>query len=170
MCRVPGSAGWETRTPAQPSGPFTQTLEWRWFTGEPGDPKWSRDFTESSSFLLPVTGAPTRGSSCAGGASMHSTFLPLHSTRGRAGTRGKQWPLTPSQWNGPSVLSCAPGQLASCSVSCPAFCSVLPGGESALPCCHLADSQHPPPPPSCLDAAKTHFESETRSPGELVTG
>lgn len=107
---------------------------------------------------------------------MHSTFLPLHSTRGRVGTTGKQWPLTPSQGlktlcQPQSPILCPWPAVLSLSVPCPAFCSVLPGGESALPCCHLADSWHPPPHPrSCRDAAKTHFESETRTPGELVTG
>lgn len=107
--------------PAQPSGPFTQKLEWRWFTG---DPKWSRDFTESLFLPSPCGRSPhMRQFLCWG--SFHAQHLsppPLHT--GPSGAHGHTVAPDPSQWIGPSVLSCAPASwpLALCSLPCLLLC------------------------------------------------
>lgn len=125
----------ECGMPARPSGPFPQKLEWRWFTGcvcvgEPGDPKWSQDFTESLFLPSPCDRSPLppSGSSCAERASLYGTFLPSPPHGAEWDPRvGTQWPLTPHHGSAPvSCLVPLPAGL-SLSAPCPAFCSVLPG-------------------------------------------
>lgn len=140
--------------------------------GSQGHPKRSRELHH---VLLPsmIGGLPNATVSSAGRAHIPSTSLPLSAIRrAKWGPWANSGTLTPLGGLAPSVPACPPGQLA----PFPRFCalpsaSVLPSGESALPCCHLADSPAPAlPHPVVVTQPKLTSNQRPEGLRKLVTG